>query len=77
MPESIVVYNFTVADNHTYFVGESGMLVHNKCNSALKNARNNGVKRAWEKEVRAVKEGNSKYNWTRKEIKELYHFPKA
>jgi RHS repeat-associated protein len=25
------VYNFEVADNHTYFVGEHGVLVHNTC----------------------------------------------
>ena len=26
------VYNFEVADNHNYFVGENGTLVHNTCN---------------------------------------------
>lgn len=71
LKESIIVYNFTVADNHTYFVGKSGILVHNKCDSAIQNARNKGVRDAWTKEVEAVKNGNSKYNWTRKEIKEL------
>jgi hypothetical protein len=25
-----MVYNFEVADNHNYFVGKSGILVHNK-----------------------------------------------
>ncbi len=25
------VYNFTVADNHNYFVGQQGVLVHNEC----------------------------------------------
>ena len=29
----IKVYNFEVADFHTYFVGESAMLVHNACTS--------------------------------------------
>jgi hypothetical protein len=28
---SQVMYNFTVADAHTYFVGEGGWLVHNQC----------------------------------------------
>jgi hypothetical protein len=27
--EPVVVYNLTVADFHTYFVGETGILVHN------------------------------------------------
>lgn len=71
LPEGIVVYNFEVADNHTYYVGDESVLVHNKCDSAIKNARRRGVEKAWAKEVNAVKEGNSKYNWTRKEIKEL------
>jgi hypothetical protein len=26
---AITVYNFEVDDNHTYYVGESGVLVHN------------------------------------------------
>lgn len=28
----ILVYNFQVKDYHTYFVGESSILVHNSCN---------------------------------------------
>ena len=27
----VTVYNFAVEDYHTYFVGENGVLVHNKC----------------------------------------------
>lgn len=27
----VKVYNFEVEDFHTYFVGESSVLVHNKC----------------------------------------------
>ncbi len=27
----VKVYNFEVEDYHTYFVGENGLLVHNKC----------------------------------------------
>ena len=64
------VYNFTVSEAHTYFVGEKTILVHNQCNN-IKKARRQGVKKAWEKEVQAVKDGNSKYNWTKKELKEL------
>ena len=31
LEEPVTVYNFEVADFHTYFVGESGVLVHNTC----------------------------------------------
>ena len=30
----VLVYNFEVEDFHTYFVGESGILVHNECKNA-------------------------------------------
>ena len=35
----VTVYNFEVADFHTYYVGDTGVLVHNKCI-----ANENGVK---------------------------------
>ena len=71
MPEKYVdVYNLTIRNNHNYFVSNSGVLVHNECTS-IKNARRQGVKKAWEKEVEAVKKGKSKYNWTEKELDEL------
>lgn len=31
LAEPVAVYNFEVEDFHTYFVGDSGVLVHNKC----------------------------------------------
>ena len=31
LEEPVTVYNFEVADFHTYFVGECGVLVHNTC----------------------------------------------
>lgn len=31
LEEPVAVYNFEVKDFHTYFVGDSGVLVHNKC----------------------------------------------
>jgi RHS repeat-associated protein len=38
----VTVYNFEVADNHNYFVGNLGTLVHNDCNDdALKAEANN------------------------------------
>ena len=70
LTDQVPVYNFTVEDYHTYFVGENAVLVHNTCDEITK-LRNEGVRKAWQKEVEAVKNGTSKYNWTRKEIKEL------
>ena len=32
LTEPVLVYNFEVADFHTYYVGNSQVLVHNKCN---------------------------------------------
>lgn len=33
MSEKIKVYNFEVQDWHTYFVGNQGVLVHNRCDA--------------------------------------------
>jgi len=66
----VTVYNLTVAQNHTYCVGTSEVVVHNACDPVA-NARRRGVDRAWSKEVTAVKNGTSKYNWTLDEIDEL------
>ena len=33
LEEPVTVYNFEVADFHTYFVGECGVLVHNLCDT--------------------------------------------
>ena len=33
LEEPVIVYNFEVADFHTYFVGECGVLVHNNCDA--------------------------------------------
>lgn len=35
LDEEKTVYNFEVADNHNYFVGTTGVLVHNSCAAAL------------------------------------------
>lgn len=64
------VYNFTVESNHTYYVGNHSFLVHNECNY-LHSERQKAVREAWKNEVEAVKNGTSKYNWTRKELKQL------
>lgn len=43
LEEPVTVYNFEVADFHTYFVGDSGVLVHNTCpqNSTGTSQQNN------------------------------------
>ena len=69
--ESIPVYNFEVDNNHTYYVSNAEVLVHNKCDARIAKLRKKGVKNAWKEEVTAVKNGTSKYNWTPEQIKEL------
>lgn len=66
----VTVYNFTVENNHTYFVCESKILVHNEC-TTLQSKRNKAVSEAWKKERQAVMDGTSKYNWTSAQKKEL------
>lgn len=66
----VTVYNFTVENNHTYFVGESAVLVHNEC-TTLQSKRNKAVSEAWKQEKQAVMDGTSKYNWTSAQKKEL------
>lgn len=41
----ITVYNFTVENDHTYYVGDDSILVHNSCDG-FRNARNNAGKQA-------------------------------
>lgn len=64
------VYNFTVANDHSYFVGENSVLVHNKC-TTLQAARQAGVDKAWKQEADAIRNGTSRYNWTELEIDEI------
>ena len=66
----VTVYNFTVENNHTYYVGESETLVHNEC-TTLQSKRNKAVSEAWKREKQAVMDGTSKYNWTSAQKKEL------
>lgn len=65
-----IVYNFTVDENHTYYVGNSGVLVHNEC-TTLGGKRNKAVAEAWKREREAVMNGTSKYNWSPSQIQEL------
>lgn len=36
--EPVMVYNFCVMEDHTYFVGEHGVLVHNECDKSALNS---------------------------------------
>jgi hypothetical protein len=67
----IKVYNFEVADYHTYYVGESAVLVHNVCST--NSARRSAVKKAWKNEVDNVSAGGSGITrkWTEAEKLEL------
>lgn len=68
--EPVAVFNLAVDENHTYFVGAEEVLVHNTCDNITR-MRNQGVKNAWKEEVKAVKNGTSRYNWTPNQIQEL------
>ena len=72
----VTVYNFEVEDNHTYYVGISGILVHNQCDSMFASERSKAVRDAWKREAEAVKNGVSKYNWTSAEKTQLLKFGK-
>ena len=53
----ITVYNFQVEDYHTYYVADTGVLVHNSCNHGRK--WNNERRRFWREQGRnAVKNGD-------------------
>ncbi|MBQ8349254.1 MAG: hypothetical protein IJY19_06360 [Ruminococcus sp.] len=41
LEEPIRVYNFSVEDNHTYFVGDNSVCVHNKCGLTAKDLISN------------------------------------
>ena len=62
----VKVYNFNVEDYHTYYVTDSGVLVHNSC-------RGNAVKKAWKNEYNDVKSGGNGISrtWTAAEQNEL------
>lgn len=61
----VKVYNFQVEDYHTYYVADSGVLVHNSC-------RQQAVKKAWKNEQKQVREtGQGTRKWTIAEKAEL------
>jgi hypothetical protein len=70
-PLNLTAYNYAVADYHTYFVGESGVWVHNMCdvvkngfpsvkkvaNSNLPHARDRAVERGVFPDAKSAAEG--------------------
>jgi hypothetical protein len=42
------VYNFEVASSHTYFVGKTGLLVHNHCGKRPSGFRKQTIQDAWD-----------------------------
>ena len=59
------VYNFTVENTHTYFVGDNSALVHNDC-TTLQGQRNKGVNDAWKELRESVNRGESNpYGFTK------------
>jgi hypothetical protein len=64
------VYNFTVENDHTYFVGNCKILVHNEC-TTWQSKKNKAVSEAWKQEKQAVLDKKSNYNWTPSQKAEL------
>lgn len=65
------VYNLTVENAHTYYVGTEKILVHNKCDAVTKQLRKQARDNTWKEEVQAIKNGTSKYNWTKAQKAEI------
>lgn len=70
LSEPITVYNLTVNNNHTYFVGYESILVHNDCTN-ITSLRNKAVREKWKEERSAVINGTSSYSWTKAQKREL------
>lgn len=65
LESTVKVYNFQVADYHTYYVSDNGSLVHNTC-------RGNAVRKAWQNEQELVREtGSGTRAWTAAQKTEL------
>ena len=67
----VKVYNFEVADWHTYYVSDAGVLVHNKCAKWADDTvkwSNHGYKHfpqknmSWKNVIKSTKNGPVKYN---------------
>jgi hypothetical protein len=69
----VMVYNFTVKNNHTYYVGEEEILVHNKCATEMRKEYNSTAaqKAAVKDEILAIRNGTSKNTYPKEFIKKL------
>ena len=69
----VMVYNFTVENNHTYYVGEEEILVHNKCATEMRKEYNSTAaqKAAVKDEILAIRNGTSKNTYPKEFIKKL------
>lgn len=61
--QPVIVYNFTVENNHTYFVGESEVLVHNTCNDVFRKAGNEAGKKAKAQALDDIIAGRNYKKW--------------
>jgi hypothetical protein len=57
LDKPVKVYNFEVEDTHNYYVGETGVLVHNECENRTKN--NIFVKSGDNTQLQEIKPGNT------------------
>ena len=64
-PDAATVYNFEVADSHTYFVVESGIGAHNTCSGAARGPKG-GVKHQLGRGHQRKSEGKHKENFQKK-----------
>ena len=82
LEKPITVYNFEVADFHTYYVGDTEVLVHNDCdNYNYGGAKNqaNATKRGWNDRMinEAIANGKkgSSINMANNELCSVYTYP--
>ncbi len=59
----VKVYNFTVENNHTYYVGDDEILVHNKCNDVFRKAGNDAGKKAKAQALDDIVAGRNYKKW--------------
>ena len=71
--DGVYVYNFSVNKNHTYYVSEEEILVHNKCATEIRLEQKSAKaqKDAVESEIMAIRRGNSKNTYPKEFIKKI------
>ena len=61
--EPVTVYNFSVENDHTYFVGASSILVHNKCTDVFRQAGNEAGTKAKAQALDDIVSGRNYKKW--------------